>query len=158
MDNELQDWIDRGSEVFQSARPSGFINCSCLECREHEATLSKTDVSSLTMKEVGRPGWSALCMASVDGKKHFLPAMIRLALSEKHAGDALEMLLLITSGIHGDDGRLLEACNPSQRHFVRDFLAYFIDRKTDLIDRYELADEVLAAHALWSKEADAVAV
>lgn len=78
--------IQKVRETFRDARrPEGLFiagTCRCEECEEHNRTLSSHDVHSITMEELGNPGWDPICFASDAAFLYYLPAMFRLAFED----------------------------------------------------------------------------
>ncbi len=78
--------VQKVREAFrESLRPEGlFIDgtCRCEECEEHHRTLSSHDVDSITLEELGNPGWDPICFASDAAFLYYLPAMFRLAFED----------------------------------------------------------------------------
>ena len=75
------DWIDRAKYLFKAPKPEHFTNFNhCEECEEHDQTLLALDIDIIGIDELGNPGWDPICFASPEGKKYYLPALIRLSL------------------------------------------------------------------------------
>lgn len=79
--------VQKVREAFRDApRPEGlFIDgtCRCEECEEHNRTLSSHDVDSITLEELGNPGWDPICFASDAAFLYYMPAMFRLAFEDE---------------------------------------------------------------------------
>jgi hypothetical protein len=71
-------------EAFGAAnRPEHFTNFAhCCECAEHDDLLREKTRETITIKDVGNPGWDPLCFTSPDGIAYYFPALTRLALAE----------------------------------------------------------------------------
>ena len=71
-------------------RPQTFIRgtCVCEECIEHNDTLEGHTPESVTVTELGNPGWDPICAANDQAFAYYLPAMVRLAF-ETHYHDQL---------------------------------------------------------------------
>ena len=71
--------IDR---EFAGDRPVVFTRdpVQCPECSEHEATRSRITPLTISLTEVGNPGWDPLCFAANDAFRYFMPGLARLAL------------------------------------------------------------------------------
>jgi hypothetical protein len=80
-------------EAFAAApRPEHFTNDThCDECREHDELMRSRDRASLTVEDVGDT-WTPLPFLTPEGYRYYMPAMIRLALSEE-GEDLLEALV-----------------------------------------------------------------
>ncbi len=73
------------------ARPRRFIRgtCLCQECLEHDRTLAAHTPATITLAELGNPGWDPVCFASDQAFAYYLPAMIRLAFEPDYYVDQL---------------------------------------------------------------------
>jgi hypothetical protein len=79
--------------AFRDApRPGEFIRgtCRCEECLEHNQTMASHTPDTISMKELGNPGWDPICFANDQAFAYYLPAMIRLAFGP--AGYACQLL------------------------------------------------------------------
>jgi len=56
----------------------------CCECQEHNETLASHDPDSITLKELGNPGWDPMCFASDQAFAYYVPAMVRLAFEDPY--------------------------------------------------------------------------
>ena len=75
-------------EAFSDvARPSGLFvrgTCLCCECISHNEVLAAHDPDSITLKELGNPGYDPMCFASDEAFAYYMPAMVRLAFEDHH--------------------------------------------------------------------------
>ena len=62
-------------------KPRTFVNPNhCCECAEHNETLSTHTADTISLAELGNPGWDPICfIESIEGFKYYIPAMTRLA-------------------------------------------------------------------------------
>ena len=75
------DWTQQAKRLFNIPKPEHFTNHRhCCECAEHDATLLACDVDSISLQQLGNPGWDPLCFASPGGVLYYLPALIRITL------------------------------------------------------------------------------
>jgi len=146
------DWTQKAKQLFQMPKPEHFTNYRhCCECAEHDETLLACDVDSISLQQLGNPGWDPLCFASPEGFLYYLPALIRITLDTmaKPHERYLDQLLfhLIRDG---KDHDLVRACSPEQRVFIAGFLEYLIDQYATEIDACTYADDMLKACEIWS--------
>ena len=146
------DWIQHAKRLFTIPKPAHFTNYRhCCECAEHDATLLAHDVDSISLQQLGNPGWDPLCFASPESFLYYVPALIRITLDTmaKPQERYLDQLLfhLIRDG---KDHDLVRACNREQRVFVAEFLVYLIDQYGAEIDECTYSDDILKAHEIWS--------
>jgi hypothetical protein len=146
------DWIQHAKRLFTIPKPAHFTNYRhCCECAEHDATLLACDVDSISLQQLGNPGWDPLCFASPESFLYYVPALIRITLDTmaKPQERYLDQLLfhLIRDG---KDHDLVRACSREQRVFVAEFLVYLIDQYGAEIDECTYSDDILKAHEIWS--------
>jgi hypothetical protein len=146
------DWIQHAKRLFTIPKPAHFTNYRhCCECAEHDATLLAHDVDSISLQQLGNPGWDPLCFASPESFLYYVPALIRITLDTmaKPQERYLDQLLfhLIRDGKAHD---LVRACSREQRVFVAEFLVYLIDQYGAEIDECTYSDDILKAHEIWS--------
>jgi hypothetical protein len=146
------DWIHQAKQLFQMPKPEHFTNYRhCCECAEHDETLLACDVDSISLQQLGNPGWDPLCFASPEGFVYYVPALIRITLDtmDKPQERYLDQFLfhLIRDG---KDHDLVRACSPEQRAFIAGFLEYLIDQYAAEIDECTYADDMLKVHEMWS--------
>ncbi|MTW23069.1 hypothetical protein [Allochromatium palmeri] len=64
-------------------RPEHFTNyLHCEECAEHDGLLRARDRQTLSLADVGNPGWDPLCFITPEGLAYYFPTLARLALAE----------------------------------------------------------------------------
>lgn len=148
------EWTQHAKRLFQMPKPEHFTNYHhCCECAEHDETLLAYDVDSISLQQLGNPGWDPLCFASVQGFLYYMPALIRLTLEtmDKPQERSLEQLLFHLMR-DGKDHDLVRACSREQRAFVAEFLAYLIAQYSVELDGCTYSDDMLKAHDIWSVE------
>jgi len=145
------DWIQQAKQLFQMPKPEHFTNYRhCCECAEHDATLLACDVDSISLQQLGNPGWDPLCFVSPEGFLFYLPALIRITLDtmakpqERYLDQFLFHLIR-----DGKDHDLVRACSPEQRAFIAGFLEYVIDQYAAEITECTYADDILKAYDIW---------
>jgi hypothetical protein len=85
--NKREEALDAVAEAFgEVARPQEFIwgTCRCPECLEHNQTLADHTPATITLKELGNPGWDPLCFANEQAFLYYLPAMMRLIFEDPY--------------------------------------------------------------------------
>jgi len=67
-------------------RPAHFTNHRhCEECADHDGLLRARDRQTLSLADVGNPGWDPLCFITPEGLAYYFPTLARLALAEPDA-------------------------------------------------------------------------
>uniref|UniRef100_B8HTC3 Uncharacterized protein n=1 Tax=Cyanothece sp. (strain PCC 7425 / ATCC 29141) TaxID=395961 RepID=B8HTC3_CYAP4 len=145
------DWPQEAKRVFNLPKPAHFTDYHhCCECAEHDQTLSRYDVDSIGLEQLGNPGWDPLCFCSPEGLKYYLPAMMRLTL-ETIATDFYLDQMVFHLIYDGPNNRLVQACTPAQRQFVVNFLSYLIDNYPAQIEASLLySNDIFIACDIWS--------
>lgn len=132
-------------------RPEHFTDFRhCCECAEHDEVLRARNRDTLSVDDVGNPGWDPLCFASAEGLLYYMPALGRLALDtavEKSNWYVPQLIFHLTYAAAGN--RILAASSTAQRRAVVDLLRHIGQTRAALCEEYESRDELLAAIALW---------
>jgi len=145
------DWIKRAKELFKAPKPEHFTNfIHCDECAEHDQTLLESDIDSIGLEQLGSPAWDPICFASPEGKKYYLPALIRLSLETMMNDFYLEILLFHLQGEDRNNAFYM-SCNKAQRKFVASFIESVIEEHADKIDVHLCTDNALNSYDIWSK-------
>jgi len=146
------DWIQQAKQLFQMPKPEHFTNYRhCCECAEHDATLLACDIDSISLQQLGNPGWDPLCFVSSEGFLYYLPALIRITLDTMATPqDRYLDQLLFHLMRNGKDHDLVRACSLEQCVFVAEFLAYLIDQYSAELDECTYSDDMLKAYEIWS--------
>lgn len=133
-------------------RPEHFTNYThCCECTEHDEFLRERTRETLTVEDVGNPGWDPLCFTSPNGIAYFFPALARLALEEPtcdYGWYANQLLFHLYSGLK--ENKFYKFCNEKQRVAVAYLLAHIIESRSSLVEEYAATDEFLRCHELWA--------
>jgi hypothetical protein len=147
------DWKQQARIIFDAPKPAHFTNYQhCCECAEHDETLLAHDVDSISLQQLGNPGYDPLCFISAEGFLYYMPALVRLTLDtiDNPREMYLEQLLfhLIQDG---SGNRLVSACNKEQREFIARFLEHLLEHHFEQIEASLLyTDDILKAHEIWS--------
>ena len=147
----MTDWTSEAKKRFRLQKPEHFTNFRhCDECAEHDQTLRNADVDSIGMNELGQPGWDPLCFCSAEGRKYYMPALIRLCNDTLYSEESyLEQFLFHLEG-GGADNELVLACSQTQREFIADFLEHLIHHHAEAIERHQFTtDSILRVHEIW---------
>lgn len=146
-------WIEEAKRVFAADKPEHFTNYThCEECAEHDQTLKQADIDQIGLEELGNPGWDPLCFSSSEGKKYYMPALIRLSLETIHDEFYFGQLLFHLEG-DGEDNKLFLSCTKEQRRLVASFIDYMTVQHLDKIDMHRYTDKALKVHQIWSMQA-----
>ncbi len=144
-------WVERARSVFGVLKPTQFVTCNCLECRDHQQTLSAADVETVTLSDLGQAALNPLNFATPAGLKYYFPALVRLILHYPEE-EIMQVLMSTLRDGRGRKNPFWESSTANQRKFVADFLRYIIETDAGELDLADAADEVLWAYELWSQE------
>jgi hypothetical protein len=143
--------LDRLTQAFKACpRPEHFTNFNhCEECAEHDETLRSRTPETLTVDDVGNPGWDPICFISPDGFAYFLPGLARLSFEDSAIGWYGTQLFwhLISNGPNNE--RFVH-CSQQQRRAVADFIAYLVAAKTAQIEADYAVDDAMRAFEIWN--------
>lgn len=129
-------------------RPDHFTDQNhCDECSDHDQTLLARDLDTLSLADVGNPGWDPICFITDEGFRYYFPALARLALTETYVDQ-----LLFHLTYDGPRNRRVLACSPAQRRAVSALLRHILETRAQLVDEYHCGDELLQAIEYWSAE------
>lgn len=145
-------WVEKARQLFQTNKPDHFTNYThCCECAEHDELLRTFDVDTIGIAELGNPGWDPICFCSDEGKKYYMPALIRLSLETIHGHFYLDQFLFHLES----DGRrntFFLSCTPSQREFIASFIHYLIETFPEKFGTGLYADQILKVYEIWSDD------
>lgn len=133
-------------------KPEHFTNFThCEECAEHDDLLRNRTRETLTLEDVGNPGWDPMCFSSPEGMAFYMPALARLAFAEttysfQWYGHQL-LFHLYSGGLHNG---LYVHCNLEQREAIATLIGAMIESSTTDIESSSSDDEFLRAHEIWS--------
>lgn len=143
-------------EVFAlAARPERFTDRDhCCECAEHDDLLRSRDLDSLTVDDVGNPGWDPICFATDEAFFYFLPALARLALDEPSYGQGwyFEQLLFHLT-YEGASNRRLRAASLQQRAAVLSLLHHVQTTRPALVHEHLCQEGLQQALSMWGSNA-----
>ena len=135
-------------------RPEHFTDYThCSECREHDDLLRSRELDTLTIEDVGSPGWDPICFISSKGFAYLFPALTRLSLSEPSPILGWYPAQLLFHLIdEGRTNRHRPCFSPEQRRAVVRLLRHLAETRRALADEYLCSGELLSAIDLWSGE------
>jgi len=143
--------LDRFSQAFSACpRPEHFTDLDhCTECAEHDETLRSRTPETLTVEDVGNPGWDPICFISPEGFAYFLPGLARLAFEDSPIGwYGTQFFWHLIS--NGPNNERFVHCSQEQRDAVAEFLAYLIETKGGRIEADCAVDDAMRAFEIWS--------
>ena len=78
--------LKKVQSAFKSViRPEHFTDpAHCCECAEHDETLRSHDPESISIEQLGNPGWDPICFVTLEGFIYYCPALARLALDTEN--------------------------------------------------------------------------
>lgn len=137
--------------IFKVSKPEHFTNHRhCCECAEHHETLLAHNVDSISISELGKPGWDPLCFSSAEGILYYMPAMIRLTLDTINTMEEMYLeQLLFHLTYKADENRVLKACGEEQRKFIARFFDYLNENYNSQIQNCGCSDVLLKAREIW---------
>ena len=125
--------------LFASApRPHRFVDSDhCSECAEHDETLQAHTPHTISLEELGNPGWDPVCfIESIDGFRYYMPAFVRLACGK---GDEYYLSQFL---FHLNQERI-HALSHSEREAIAVFLEELADQIPSEIEQNRDADSLL---------------
>lgn len=145
------DWIERAKTVFTVQRPNHFTDYKhCEECAEHDHTLRNAKIDTIGLEELGNPGWDPICFCSDEGKKYYMPSLVKLSLTTIGKEFYLSQMLFHLES-NGDDNNFYKSCNAAQRRYVASFIEFLINNYTDDIESNMYSDQALRVYEIWTK-------
>jgi hypothetical protein len=135
-------------------RPEHFTNFEhCEECADHDELLRSRDLSTLTLEDVGNPGWDPICFITPEGFAYYLPALFRLALrSSPEVGTWYVPQLLFLLCSDGSDNARVRRCSPKERGMVADCLRHIRDTRKDALKAFDCENQLSEALRYWSHD------
>ncbi len=144
-------WVEKAKYIFEMQKPEHFTDyLHCEECADHDETLRNTDVDNIGLKELGNEAWDPLCFCTNDGKKYYMPALIRLSLDSVNDEFYFDQFLFHLEG-NGENNRLLLSCSEEQKTFITSFLKYMIENYSKEIDDNLCTDDAIRVYELWKR-------
>jgi hypothetical protein len=120
------DLLDRLSRTFsRHPRPIHFTSSQhCCECAEHDQTLSSQTPASISVKELGNPGWDPICFVNDEGFLYYFPALARLAAGRGEHSYLDQFLFHMTSS-------RIHLFSPEERDLIKELLWHLFDAFKD---------------------------
>ena len=140
-------------------RPEHFTNYRhCPECAEHDELLRSRNLKTLSLADVGNPGWDPICFVTNEGFKYWMPALAKLALepeTEQYDWYLPQLLFHLNdrgkpNNYRGKSKRYLADASPQQYNAVTQFLIYIEDTRPELVDKYGVKEELKDTIDLWA--------
>lgn len=124
-------------KAFQECpRPEHFTNFQhCEECAEHDGTLLSRTVETITLQDVGNPGWDPISFISAEVFRYYLAGLARLVIEEPTDGwswYAPQFFWHLISD--GPDNARFRACTQEQQTVVANFVGYIIETRGQELD------------------------
>jgi len=136
-------------------RPEHFTDyLHCCECAEHDDTLSAYTPDTITREALGHAGWDPVTFATDAGFRYYLPALIRMALTQ--TGDDYYIDQFLSQVIRDGPGNSRwQACTVEERAVVLQALHALLEERLEEIDNNYDADRLMQAIDIWSDDASA---
>ena len=126
-------------------RPVEFVDPNhCSECSEHNDTLLGHTPDSITLAELGNPGWDPICFVDESGFKYYFPALVRLVLESSSGDDYISQFLF-----HVTNSPNCLSFDERQCEFVKKLLQYLEDDRWERLEAIGELDALLHAKELW---------
>ena len=135
----------------KAPRPEHFTDRNhCCECAEHDDLLLSRNLDSLTISDVGNPGWDPVCFVTDQAFFYYLPALARLALDPPSVGQGwyFEQLLFHLTYEGGSNRRML-AAGPRHKEAVRLLLDHVRGTRAALVKTFGCDKQLEQALTLW---------
>jgi hypothetical protein len=137
----------------EAPRPEHFTDRGhCCECAEHDDVLRSRNLDSLTVGDVGNPGWDPICFVTDQAFFYYFPALARLALDPPSRGHGwyFEQLLFHLAYQGASNRRMLVAAS-RHKEAVLLLLRHVQDTRAALVEEYGCQQELEQALAIWSQ-------
>lgn len=143
--------LDYLTQAFSACpRPEHFTNFDhCEECAEHDETLRSRTPETLTVEDVGSPGWDPISFISPEGFVYFLPGLARLTFKDTAIGwYGTRFFFHLVSD--GPNNERFMYCSHQQQDAVAKFVAYLIESRATKIEDVCTSDDAMRAFEIWS--------
>ena len=139
---------------FSARRPEHFTDDQhCCECAEHDEVLSSRELHTLTLADIGNPGWDPICFVTDEAFLYLFPALARIALEAPRADRAWYMEQFLFHLIYdGPQNRRLLVASAAQRNAVAALLRHVEQTRTNLVDDYLCRHDLEQALSIWSAD------
>lgn len=145
-------WVKKAKQVFKVRKPKHFTNYThCDECAEHDETLRSSSLDDIGLAQLGSPSWDPISFCSDEGKKYYLPALVRLSLETIQEQFYFDQFLFHLEG-DGEKNSFLMNCSPEQRAFIASFVRYMIENYPVEIGSNHCTDRALRVYEIWNME------
>ncbi|WP_417446317.1 DUF6714 family protein [Kangiella sp.] len=150
MSKQSMDWVGEAKRLFHMEKPRHFTDYKhCDECEEHDQTLINSTIDTISLDELGSPGWDPLCFATAEGKKYYMPSLIRLSLETMNNEFYFGQFLFHLEA-DGKGNELYMACNSEQRELIKAFVEYAILNYAEQLEDNGYQNEALKVQEIWS--------
>ena len=141
-------WLEEALRIFSTSKPENFGNFyHCEKCAESNQLLKSKDLDSIRLCDLEPHSPMSFC--SDEGKKYYMPALIRICLESSddyfYFGDLLYIL-----DSDGKGNSLFTSCNGEQREFIRSFIEFMIDSYPEEIENNQCSHEAFRTYEVWS--------
>jgi len=140
-------------ESCEVPRPEHFTDRDhCCECADHDDLLRSRGLDTLTVADVGNPGWDPICFVTDLAFFFYLPALARLALDRPLDGHGwyFEQLLFHLT-YEGASNRRMLAAGTRQKAAVLLLLGHVRDTRPALVEEHGCHKELEVALTIWSQ-------
>jgi hypothetical protein len=145
--------IEEATAIFgKVARPEHFTDYThCFECAEHDDILSAHAPDTITREALGHAGWDPMTFATDTGFRYYLPALIRMALTQE--GDSYYIDQFLSQLIRdGPRNSRWQACTAEERAVVVNALHVLLEDRAAEIEICCDADRLIEAIEIWSDD------
>jgi hypothetical protein len=143
--------LERARAPFRrSLKPRHFTNYThCKECQEHDDLLRKREANSLTIEDIGNPGWDPICYISPEGFEYYFPAFVRLTLSDSRMSYLSQLLFHLS--YQGAKNRHFQHFSPKLRAEVAFVLRHLSENHPEIVDYLGCGEDLQKALSIWSR-------
>ena len=149
MDSQLSriDLLQAVNRAFGEApRPEHFTNYQhCEECREIDERMCSRDQASLALGDIEN---SVLPLLNSAGYRYYMPAFIRLALSQSGEGFMADLVTKLSTPISAKSRpphlRQTDLFSVEETNAVLAFLCFVRDERREILQKYGVAEKVMA--------------
>ena len=99
----------------------------CEECAEHEAAMQAVTPESVSLEQVGNPGWDPVCYLTDEAWRYFMPGLARLARGRDGEYYLDQFLFHLASG-------RINSLNEEQCRSLAAFLESLYDSMAEMVE------------------------